>query len=56
MITMGRPSAKLGSTMAREAIEDHITAARELTANDRVVLESAFTLACSSPFVASVGY
>ncbi|MCA9652618.1 MAG: hypothetical protein KC501_22060 [Myxococcales bacterium] len=44
------------STMAREAIEDHITAARELTANDRVVLESAFTLACSSPFVASVGY
>lgn len=43
-------------TMAREALEEHITAARELTANDRVVLESAFTLACTSPFVTAVGY
>lgn len=42
--------------IAREAIEQHVADARELTNNDRIVLESAFTLACTSPFVTSVGF
>jgi hypothetical protein len=42
--------------MAREAIDLHIEEAAAITANDRVKLESAFTLACTSPFLTSVGY
>jgi hypothetical protein len=42
--------------MAREAIELHIEDAGAITANQKVVLRSAFTLACTSPFVTSVGY
>lgn len=41
---------------ARAAIEQHVEDAAMLTTNNRIVLESAFTLACTSPFVTAVGY
>ncbi len=44
------------NAMAREAIDLHLEEAAAITANQRVMLESAFTLACTSPFVTSVGY
>lgn len=42
--------------VARDAIEQHVEDARMLTNNDRIVLESAFTLACTSPFITAVGF
>jgi hypothetical protein len=42
--------------LAREALDLHIEEAAAITANERVMLESAFTLACTSPFLTSVGY
>ena len=40
----------------QEALDLHIEEAAAITANERVMLESAFTLACTSPFLTSVGY
>lgn len=42
--------------LARAAIEQHLQDAAMVTQNGRVQLESAFTLACTSPFFTSVGY
>lgn len=42
--------------MARAAIEQHIEDAAMVTQNARIQLESAFTLACTSPFITAVGY
>lgn len=41
---------------AHASISQHVVDATPLTTNNRIVLESAFTLACTSPFVTAVGY
>lgn len=42
--------------LARAALDQHVEDAAAVTANARVKLESAFTLACTSPFFTAVGY
>lgn len=42
--------------MAKALLDQHVLDATPLTTNKRIVLESAFTLACTSPFLTSVGY
>jgi len=42
--------------LAHASLDQHVIDAAAITANARVKLESAFTLACTSPFFAAVGY
>lgn len=42
--------------MAREALDLHVEEAAAITGNQKIVLRSAFTLACTSPFITAVGY
>jgi hypothetical protein len=42
--------------MAKALLDQHVLDAAPLTTNGRIVLESAFTLACTSPFFTAVGY
>ncbi|MCX4240493.1 hypothetical protein [Paraliomyxa miuraensis] len=55
-VVMDLPPGDSRHYMARTALEDHVEDATLLTQNNRIVLESAFTLACTSPFFTSVGY
>jgi hypothetical protein len=42
--------------MARASLDQHVIDTAAVTTNARVKLESAFTLACTSPFFTAVGY
>ena len=53
---MGLPPSDPRSQAASDALTEHIEAAEEVSGSAKRQLASAFTVACTSPFVASTGF